>query len=100
MAPSILGQAFRKSALKKGLSSAAPLLRPYARASIRGLKKNAFVEEWNGKREITEQTFTYTGQTTRSLLMWMGVFPAFVYVMTKGELEKRDASKGKRREYM
>jgi len=51
------------------------------------VKKNKFVEEWNGRREITEKAFEYTPKATVTLLLTMVAFPAFVYGLCKSELE-------------
>mmetsp|Transcript_49110 Transcript_49110/g.98828 ORF Transcript_49110/g.98828 Transcript_49110/m.98828 type:complete len:87 (-) Transcript_49110:322-582(-) len=49
-----------------------------------GVKKNYFVEEWNGRREITEKTFEYDKETVPWLLATAGFFVG-VYMMSKGE---------------
>eukprot|EP00617_Octactis_speculum_P014532 CAMPEP_0185766832 /NCGR_PEP_ID=MMETSP1174-20130828/39067_1 /TAXON_ID=35687 /ORGANISM="Dictyocha speculum, Strain CCMP1381" /LENGTH=105 /DNA_ID=CAMNT_0028450681 /DNA_START=21 /DNA_END=338 /DNA_ORIENTATION=+ len=51
------------------------------------VKKNFFVEEWNGKREITEKTFDYTSTNVPMLIATLAVFPAFVFALCKTELQ-------------
>jgi len=47
-----------------------------------------YVEEWNGRREITEKSFRVTGKTLPSILMLGVVFPFAVYAVCRSELEK------------
>mmetsp|Transcript_1402 Transcript_1402/g.4301 ORF Transcript_1402/g.4301 Transcript_1402/m.4301 type:complete len:80 (-) Transcript_1402:366-605(-) len=49
------------------------------------IKKNYFVEEWNGKREITEKSFDYTWTNTPVLIATLFLFPAGVYFLCKGQ---------------
>lgn len=53
-----------------------------------GVKKNKFVEEWNGRREITEKSFRVSGKTLPSILMLGVVFPFAVYAVCRDELQK------------
>eukprot|EP00934_Nitzschia_sp_Nitz4_P004954 Nitzschia sp. Nitz4//scaffold41_size133979//8362//8765//NITZ4_003326-RA/size133979-snap-gene-0.96-mRNA-1//1//CDS//3329551407//4944//frame0 len=57
------------------------------------VKKNGFIEEWNGKREITERTFEATYQNTLGILFCVVVIPYGVYSLTRAEFQ----SKGDRR---
>lgn len=57
------------------------------------VKKNKFVEEWNGRREITERSFKATHETVLSLVFCVLVLPFGVYSLTRGEFH----SKGDRR---
>lgn len=43
-------------------------------------------QEWNGRREITEKTFKFDGNTVPSLLFLALLFPGFIYVVMKDEL--------------
>eukprot|EP00614_Pseudopedinella_elastica_P005382 CAMPEP_0172606474 /NCGR_PEP_ID=MMETSP1068-20121228/26683_1 /TAXON_ID=35684 /ORGANISM="Pseudopedinella elastica, Strain CCMP716" /LENGTH=101 /DNA_ID=CAMNT_0013409183 /DNA_START=66 /DNA_END=371 /DNA_ORIENTATION=+ len=51
------------------------------------VKKNKFVEEWNGRREITEKSFEYNSKTTPQLLATIVAFPIFCYFLCKNELQ-------------
>lgn len=57
------------------------------------VKKNKFIEEWNGRREITERTFEATTETVMSLIFYVVVLPYGIYALTRGEFQ----SKGDRR---
>ncbi len=53
-----------------------------------GVKKNKFVEEWNGRREITEKSFRASGKTIPWIIGLTIIFPYGVYAITRDELEK------------
>lgn len=53
-----------------------------------GVKKNKFIEEWNGRREITEKSFRASGKTIPWIFGLTVIFPFGVYAITKDELEK------------
>lgn len=57
------------------------------------VKKNKFVEEWNGKREITEKTFEVDSTMAANLLLYVVALPYGVYSLTRAEFQ----SKGDRR---
>jgi len=57
------------------------------------VKKNKFVEEWNGKREITERTFAITSDNVHLLLIWVLAVPYGIYTWTRSEA----VNKGDRR---
>lgn len=57
------------------------------------VKKNKYVEEWNGKREITEKSFTVDETMAANLLFYVVVLPYGVYTLTRAEFQ----SKGDRR---
>jgi hypothetical protein len=57
------------------------------------VKKNKYVEEWNGKREITEKTFTVDTTMAANLLLYVVVLPYGAYTLTRAEFQ----SKGDRR---
>ena len=50
------------------------------------VKKNKYVEEWNGRREITEQTFEVGPSNIFQILFCCVVFPYGIYYMTRTEL--------------
>eukprot|EP00970_Alexandrium_tamarense_P008132 scaffold1548_cov237-Alexandrium_tamarense.AAC.33 len=50
------------------------------------VKKNKYVEEWNGRREITEKAFTVNPNNLFSLVLCCVVIPYGVYDMTRREL--------------
>ncbi|CAM9237442.1 unnamed protein product [Pylaiella littoralis] len=70
-----------------------------AGARGRGLKTNPHVEEWMGKREISEKTFTFTPKISFGLLMTIVVFPALLYGNIKAGMQAKDAKQGLQREY-
>jgi len=53
-----------------------------------GVKKNKYIEEWNGRREITEKSFRASGKTIPWILFLGVIFPYSVYAVTRSELEK------------
>ena len=53
-----------------------------------GVKKNKFIEEWNGRREITEKSFNASGKTVPWFIFLGVAFPYGVYSTTKSELRK------------
>lgn len=53
-----------------------------------GVKKNKYIEEWNGRREITEKSFRASGKTIPWIIALGVIFPYSVYATTKSELEK------------
>lgn len=57
------------------------------------MKKNKFVEEWNGRREITEKAFEVDQAKIPSILVCLVLIPGGIYYWTKAEF----ASKGDRR---
>ncbi|GMI04376.1 hypothetical protein TrRE_jg13259 [Triparma retinervis] len=60
-----------------------------------GVKKNFHVEEWNGKREITEKTFEFGPNNVPWLIGTCVAFPLFVYYWTRSEMEERREFKGR-----
>lgn len=52
------------------------------------VKKNFAVEEWSGKREITEKSFYLDGTTVPWLVLTLIVFPFGVHHVIKSELDK------------
>jgi hypothetical protein len=51
------------------------------------VNKNMFVEEWNGRREISEKAFEYGSKEMFRLFFTVGVFPVFCYFLCKNELQ-------------
>ena len=60
-----------------------------------GVHKNKHVEEWNGKREMTEKTFELDKTTVPWLLATCVAFPVFVWKTTSAELERQPEFKGR-----
>lgn len=56
-------------------------------------------QEWMGKREISEKTFTFTPKVSLGLFMTIVVFPVVVYGNIKAGMETKDAKDGRKREY-
>ena len=55
---------------------------------LTNVKKNAHVEEWNGRREITEKTFDVgRPRTVATLLATIVAFPFVVHHVVKSELD-------------
>jgi hypothetical protein len=50
------------------------------------VKKNKYIEEWNGKREITEKTFEIGTGNLLQLLIWLGLVPYGIYTWSRAEL--------------
>jgi len=53
-----------------------------------GVKKNKFIEEWNGRREITEKAFVAGGKNVPWIITLCLIFPYSVYAVSKDELSK------------
>ena len=53
-----------------------------------GVKKNKFVEEWNGRREITEKAFEANGRTVAWIISLCVVAPYALYAISRDELQK------------
>lgn len=53
-----------------------------------GVKKNKFIEEWNGRREITEKSFNASGKTVPWIIALCLVVPYSVYSVSRDELSK------------
>jgi hypothetical protein len=49
------------------------------------VKKNKFVEEWNGKREITEKSFEVQQGMLPTIFVTLILIPAGVYYWTRAE---------------
>jgi len=50
-------------------------------------KKNKFVEEWNGRREMTEKAFFVTGKKVAPLIFYCTIVPFGFYYYTSMELK-------------
>lgn len=57
-------------------------------------------QEWSGKREITEKTFTYTPTIAFGLAMTIVVFPMALYGNIKAGMEEKDSKLGRKQEYL
>lgn len=57
------------------------------------VKKNKYVEEWNGRREITEKSFEVDARMAANLLLYVVALPYGAYTLTRAEFH----SKGDRR---
>lgn len=57
------------------------------------VKKNKYVEEWNGRREITEKSFTPRPRKVAHIFFYVVVIPYGMYSWMKAEF----VSKGDRR---
>lgn len=51
------------------------------------VKKNKFVEEWNGKREITEQTFKIDQSNLPTIIVTLVFIPLGVYNLVRTEMK-------------
>lgn len=54
------------------------------------IKKNIYIEEWNGKREITERSFQMDFGTVPILFMTLFVLPYFTYAASRAEIQNLD----------
>ena len=52
------------------------------------VKKNKFVEEWNGRREITEKSFSASADNVATILFYCVVIPYGIYSLGRSELSK------------
>ena len=53
------------------------------------VKKNKFVEEWNGRREITEQAFEVNLSNLPVILFFCVLFPYGIYSSSWAELIRK-----------
>ena len=53
------------------------------------VKKNKFVEEWNGRREITEKSFEAKPGNVANLFFYVLVLPLGVYTLTRSEFQNK-----------
>ena len=51
-----------------------------------GVRKNKYVEEWNGRREITEKAFEVNPDSLPAIILMCVVFPYGIYHFTRKEL--------------
>ena len=51
------------------------------------VKKNKFVEEWNGKREITEKSFKFDQEKLPTVLVTLVFIPVGIYTLVRREME-------------
>jgi len=52
------------------------------------VKKNKYVEEWNGRREITEKAFQATADKVFTIVICCCVIPFGIYSLGRSELKK------------
>eukprot|EP00562_Extubocellulus_spinifer_P008871 CAMPEP_0178500870 /NCGR_PEP_ID=MMETSP0696-20121128/16635_1 /TAXON_ID=265572 /ORGANISM="Extubocellulus spinifer, Strain CCMP396" /LENGTH=94 /DNA_ID=CAMNT_0020129757 /DNA_START=29 /DNA_END=313 /DNA_ORIENTATION=- len=55
----------------------------------RWLTKNKYVEEWNGRREITEKAFNASGANVANIVFYAVIVPLGVYWLGRSELQKK-----------
>jgi hypothetical protein len=53
------------------------------------VKKNKFIEEWNGKREITERSFVLDSAGAPILVIFLMVIPYGIYTLARSEFLKK-----------
>lgn len=53
------------------------------------VKKNYVLEEWNGKREITERSFKMTSELLPTFIVYVLVIPYGIYTWTRSEMLSR-----------
>lgn len=53
------------------------------------VKKNYVLEEWNGKREITERSFKMTPELLPTFIVYVLVIPYGIYTWTRSEMLSR-----------
>lgn len=51
------------------------------------VKKNKYMEEWNGKREITEKTFEIKSNDVGTFLMYAVLIPYGIYTWSRSEFK-------------
>lgn len=56
--------------------------------SSMAVHKNRHIEEWNGAREVTEETFEFTWENAPTVFAVGIAFPYFVYWITRTELKQ------------
>ncbi|KAI2490653.1 hypothetical protein MHU86_23924 [Fragilaria crotonensis] len=50
------------------------------------VKKNKYVEEWNGKREITEKSFKMDQEKLPTVLVTLVFIPLGIYTLIRAEM--------------
>jgi hypothetical protein len=53
------------------------------------VKKSKFVEEWNGRREITEKSFEATESMVAKVFFYVVVIPYGIYTLTRSEFQNK-----------
>jgi hypothetical protein len=51
------------------------------------VKKNIFIEEWNGKREITNYTFSVGPKEVPTLVLYVMLIPFGIFTWCRAELK-------------
>ena len=59
---------------------------PFPHTDLMNVRKNKFVEEWNGRREITELAFEVNPDNLPSIIFCCLIFPYGIYYFTRKEL--------------
>lgn len=59
------------------------------------VKKNKFIEEWNGTREITTEKFQINFEDVPTLLVWVILFPYAIYTSIRLEFIESGAHRYK-----
>jgi len=49
-------------------------------------RKNKYMEEWNGRREITTQSFEFNFSDVPTFLIWVVLFPYGVYTVARVDM--------------
>jgi len=49
--------------------------------------KNKFIEEWTGRREITELAFSVNSSNVVSIVVFCAIVPVGIFYATKSELQ-------------
>eukprot|EP00588_Corethron_pennatum_P001895 CAMPEP_0194297908 /NCGR_PEP_ID=MMETSP0169-20130528/59872_1 /TAXON_ID=218684 /ORGANISM="Corethron pennatum, Strain L29A3" /LENGTH=95 /DNA_ID=CAMNT_0039047835 /DNA_START=566 /DNA_END=853 /DNA_ORIENTATION=- len=92
----MIGTAAR-SIVRPATGRATKLVVPRRHMGGKGMdvQKNKYIEEWNGRREITEEVFYVNSKTIPTLLVTCVAFPYFCYKMCSVEAKSRPEMKGK-----
>eukprot|EP00593_Proboscia_inermis_P004793 CAMPEP_0171322208 /NCGR_PEP_ID=MMETSP0816-20121228/114815_1 /TAXON_ID=420281 /ORGANISM="Proboscia inermis, Strain CCAP1064/1" /LENGTH=68 /DNA_ID=CAMNT_0011820625 /DNA_START=675 /DNA_END=881 /DNA_ORIENTATION=- len=53
-----------------------------------GVHKNKYVEEWTGRREITEKAFQVDSSNIKELILMCIIIPVGIFQSVKSELKK------------
>ena len=95
-----------RMALRQAISSAVRAAQPRvamhaqqqprrAMSGNMGVHKNKFVEEWSGRREVTEKAFRLDSKTVPQLGLWLVVPFSIMFYAIKAEQVTQDTMAGK-----
>ena len=59
------------------------------------VKKNKYMEEWNGRREITTESFEMKFKDVSKLIIWVILFPYGIYTAVRTEFIRSGARRYK-----